>query len=101
VYVSSGDGSLHMGSRKYTNATTYSADYALISAISRVSPLVLWLRIADNGTNRICSFSMDGENFIDFHSIGRTDFLTADEVGFFIDPYDGAATMTLLSWAQA
>lgn len=95
------NGSIYLGSRKYTNPTTYSADYSLIQTVSRLSPCSLvWMRIADNGTNRICSFSTDGVHFIQFHSIGRTDFLTADEVGFYVDPYNSTTQMMLLSWAQ-
>jgi hypothetical protein len=60
-----------------------------------------WLRIADDGTNRKCSTSADGQNWIQMHSVGRTDFLTADEVGFWIAPHSQAQSITLLSWKQA
>lgn len=68
-------------STKYTNETTYSADYASI-AIRDCDPLIL--RITDDGTYRKCLASPDGVTWIEIHSIGRTDFLTADEIGFFI-----------------
>lgn len=86
--------------RKYTNATTFSADYS--GAVAIAQPYPFWLRIADNGTNRICSYSRDGINFRDFHTVGRTDFLTADEVGFFADAANtGDVGATVLSWVQA
>lgn len=86
--------------QKWTNPTTFSAAYSgERSNFPPVSP-VLWLRITDNGTNRICSFSADGINFIASHTVGRTDFLTADEVGFFVNAYSADVTATLLHWRQ-
>jgi hypothetical protein len=60
----------------------------------------LWLRIADDGTNRICSVSADGVNWLQWHSVGRTDYITADEVGFFVGGNNSQTVqLTLLSWA--
>lgn len=93
-------GSLGISSTKFTNETTYSAHYVNPGLSAGVSPL--HLRIADNGTNRICSLSGDGINWATVHSVGRTDFLTADEVGFFCDSNNGGTpAMTLLSWKEA
>ncbi len=39
---------------------------------------ILWLRIADDGTNRICSYAVDGRNFHVLHTVGRTDYITAN-----------------------
>lgn len=114
VFRQSSDGKLHgfevgvdnsqftyVNSRKMTNPSTFSADYINASNAARlVPPGPIWLRIADNGTSRICSFSADGVNFIPFHSVGRTDFLTADEVGFYVNPYASEARLTLLSWKE-
>lgn len=99
--VSPDAGAVYTTSRKLTNATTYSADYTLASEPGKLTPgQPCWVRIADDGTNRICSFSNTGEDFIAFHSVGRTDFLTADEIGFFVDPYSRETRLTLLSWKE-
>jgi hypothetical protein len=60
-------------------------------------------RAADNSTNRICSYSVDGQNWFVFHTVGRTDFLTADEVGFYIDVENATfgTGITLIHWAEA
>jgi hypothetical protein len=84
-------------STKYTNATTISAEYST-GSLGTYQPRV-WLRIADNSTNRVFSASSDGRNFATIHTVGRTDFLTADQVGFCVEGYAGAASATLLSWA--
>lgn len=85
---------------KFTNPTTYSANYLTVDSLD---PTTIWLRIADDGVNRICSWSMDGQFWMQIHSVGRADFLTADEVGFFTCPTNATwpSAMTLLSWQEA
>lgn len=86
-------------STKWTNETTFSADY---TAPGLTPSLIYYLRIADNGTSRICSVSADGINFDVFHTVGRTDFLTADEVGFVVNDLSNTYDVrtTLLSWKE-
>ncbi|MCA9915037.1 MAG: hypothetical protein KC496_16900, partial [Anaerolineae bacterium] len=62
-----------------------------------------WLRIEDDGTNRKSYVSINGQNWIEINSISRTDFITPDQVGFFINPQDSASdgddvALHLLSW---
>ena len=66
---------------KWNSATSFNATYT--SSGIMFSYPIIFLRIADDNTNRICSWSIDGQNFLVFHSVGRTDFITADEVGFY------------------
>lgn len=88
-------------SAKFTNATTFSADYSHSLYHCPNHGAVMFLRIADDGTNRICSVSHDGYTWIAIHSVGRTDFLTADEIGFFVSPQNltFGHYVTLLSWS--
>jgi hypothetical protein len=91
-------------SAKFTSATVFSAQY--IDAAVATGGGLLWLRISDDGTNRKCSFSRDGVNFIEIHSVGRTDFLTADQVGFMVGTENAATpnyapVVTVLSWKQS
>lgn len=85
---------------KYTNPTTYNSSYTTRAFSQGQQPI--WLRITDNGTNRICYWSMDGQNFFQFHSVGRTDFLTADEVGFYVNDQTNTyeAGNLLLHWKE-
>lgn len=92
---------------KFTNETTFSATYTstLYSALNvnaHIMP-IRWLRIADDGANRICSYSFDGITWVAFHTVARTDFLTADETLFFANASDAgvATTVRLYSWAEA
>jgi hypothetical protein len=86
---------------KWNSATSFSAAYLGPTGVHLGTPI--FFRIADNGANRICSYSVDGQNFVVFHTIGRTDFLTADEVLFFVHDTSNAynTAMTLLSWKEA
>lgn len=91
---------------KWTNATTFSAAYTLTDPYAVRYPInkaFFYLRIADNGTNRIVSVSNDGVNFIQLHSVGRTDFLTADQVGFFVNSNNASfgANLWIMSWLEA
>lgn len=90
----------YITSSKFTNATTFSATYVNFGQNSRHP---MYLRIQDTGANRVCSVSMDGYNFITIHTVGRTDFLTADEVGFFVNPNNANwdTALTVLSWVES
>lgn len=113
LFRESGTGEIHvfevifstdwrLGSEKYTSATAASASYTLQPILSYM-PCPLWLRIADDGANRICSWSMDGQNWMVIHTIGRTDFLTADQVGFYAQAVNATwdCACTLISWKEA
>lgn len=92
-------GQMKIGVGKYTNTTTFSADY--LQEFSNVMASdILWFRIKDDGTNRICYFSKDGVNFFQFHSIGRTDFLTPTRNVLIVNPYSTAINVTYAGWQQ-
>lgn len=115
VFRESGTGELHtfgygfsgqaLSSSKWTSPTVFSAHYSQLAMVGMHPSTkgLLWLRIADNGTNRICSFSADGYNWHAWHTIGRTDWLTANEVGFYISTANGTDIIgvTFMSWLAA
>ena len=89
-----------LDSFKWTDANTFSASY---NATHRVMPgRPFFCRIAEDNTNRTLSWSCDGQNWTQLHQIGRTDFLTADEVFFFGDTFSTiyALNVLLLSWYE-
>lgn len=92
--------SMSISSTKHSNTTAGVAHYVDLAVPFLQMPI--WLRIEDDGTNRICSYSADGVNFCPFHSVSRTNYLTADEVLFFVggnsNTYVGA---TFHSWSEA
>lgn len=84
--------------QKWTSSTSFSAHYG--SRVFGIVPYV-FLRIADDNSNRICSVSYDGIHFTTIHTIGRTDFLTANQVGIYLKSQGSyPAGMFLVSWKE-
>ena len=93
----------HWLGEDFSGPTAYvSNNFGVAFSLYELRTPFIVMRIADDGTNRICSWSADGFNFRTLHSEGRTTYTTADEVGFFVssdnDTYPAAAT--LLSWVE-
>jgi hypothetical protein len=80
---------------KFSSATASAGDYAT-SANALMVGSYWWMRISDDGTNRKCQFSRDGFNWQTYHSVGRTDYLTPNEVGYFIDPISDPCSCSVL-----
>lgn len=93
-------GGFFLGQFGFTNPTTYGSNNGFYQ---RVTSDDYYLRIADDGTNRKLYYSRDGEHFIQAFSESRTNFLTADEVGFYIDPGNSNKLLAvhLVSWVEA
>lgn len=86
---------------KFNNSTSFSATY--VNYNWQPVAGVYWLRIADNNTNRIISLSADGQNWVAVHTVGRTDFLTADQVGLVVNSNNATfgAIANFISWKEA
>lgn len=90
-----------VGIRNFTNATTFSASPAGVSKSNKV--IYSWLRITDDGANRIYEVSFDGWNWNTIYTVARTTFLTADQVGFHVENNSTFLTATsyIMSWKQS
>lgn len=91
---------LEIQSVKFPTATSASILYQA----TKYPGLLQWFRITDDGTNRILSISSDGLNWLVQHTIGRTDYLTANQVGFYVSKQNLATPnfsviSRLVSWA--
>lgn len=70
----------------FTNPTLFSSTTASVSFASQATQMPpRWMRLTDDNTNRICSYSNDGLHFFPIFSVARTNHLTADEWGFCIN----------------
>lgn len=85
----------------YTLTPTIAANYAAANTLM-LGPC-LWLQIVDNNTNRLLKISNDGINFQQLHSVSRTDFITPDQIGFFVNPNNASfgVTLDVLSWVES
>jgi hypothetical protein len=64
---------------------------------------ILWLRMEDNNTNRIYYISVDGVNWIQVYSEARTTWITANQIGWTLNPGGSSgfpSAATLLSWSN-
>lgn len=94
------DGSFKFGNFKWNSPTSGSTSYGDIAV--NWNGLV-WLKLVDDNTDRKTYYSADGANWILMHSVGRTDFLTADEIGFGVHCNNATytAAMSLVHWVQS
>jgi hypothetical protein len=74
---------------KYSSPTALSANYFSAALNNFVVNGVFFLQLEDDSANRIVSISPDGYNWMQVHSVGNTDFITADQIGFFASPASG------------
>lgn len=97
----------HFAAIKWTNATTFSAKYTLTPANATAPQWqrgpVMWLQIEDDNTTRFLRVSNDGFHWFTLFSVGRTDFLTPDQIGIAINSNNAthAAGIMLMSWEEA
>lgn len=100
-YVSTGPGIPSITIYQYTNATTIgSAEYNSSPAV--FMPSLFWVKLQDNGTNRIFSISNDGQLWYDVWSVSRTTFLTGGPTAVFfgMDPYNRTTAMHLVHYRE-
>lgn len=85
-----------------SNALLYSSPVTFGAALGMSFAGGIWLRIEDNGTNRIYSVSSDGVYWVAVYTVGRTSFLTADQVGWGFDMRHASETrrMWLHEWIE-
>lgn len=95
-----GNAATYLSCQKLTTSLGYSSSYYDESEWGGWNGLV-HLRIADDGTNRSTWLSPDGVNwFQQGANVSRTDYLTADQVGFFISPSGQQCNITLVNWKE-
>lgn len=73
-------------SSKWDSPTVLNAHYQTLFFPGKCT----WFRVTDDGSNRKSYISGDGQNWMETHSIGRTDYLTATEVGFLVSTENSA-----------
>ena len=86
---------------KFNSETSWNGTY--VDRPLKAGRNLFWLRITDDGTDRKCWISVDKCTWLELHSVGRTDFLTADQVWFGVQSNNGTYPIsgTLISWEEA
>jgi hypothetical protein len=85
---------------KYTNETTFSASYTTDIAMM-IGPEI-WIKMEDDGSNRSVSWSLNGTDWVLKHSVGRTDFITPDQYGPYVNSNNATwpVKMIVQSWKE-
>ena len=88
---------------KFNSPTSYSAGYKTLYVPITTTQLPTWVRFEDDNTDRVVSLSMDGLRWFEFYRVGRTDFLTADQIGIWVNSYTNPASTSirLTSWKES
>lgn len=92
------DGGTKYAGFHYNSATSFAS--TLLEVLTIVNR-VLWIRLTDDNVNRIMEVSPDGTNWLTINTEGRTSFLTADQVGFYVQCRNAtlAGICELISWS--
>jgi hypothetical protein len=68
---------------------------------------LIWVKYEDDNTNRKISFSVDGYTWTQIVSTSRTDWITPNQIGLWVDSYPGGGSsgyvdtgVTFLHWKQ-
>ena len=86
---------------KWDSATSFNGNYSN-TIYSYVASGLFWLKLVDDNTDRKTYMSADGVTWTLLHTVGRTDYLTADEVGFCIGVQNTLfpAAISLVHWDE-
>ena len=97
-YSQSGGGNLAV--QKYDSSTHYNSIYGSATPIQLAGDV--WMMIVDDGANRKCYWSEDGRYWSLYHTISRTDFMTPNQVGFFVNANNSSygAAATFKTWDE-
>lgn len=88
-----------INSNKYTSGLGFSGSY--FGRRGYILGYTKFIRFGDDGTNRYCSLSADGQNYVQIHSVGRTDYITPTKVGVMISNGNAVPdSLNILSWYQ-
>lgn len=87
---------------KFNTSTSYNSDYTTIPIPPTVvHGSVIWMQLVDDNTTRSCRVSANGTTWTTVHSIGRTDFLTPNQIGFYWGNCDVDMGITILHWKES
>lgn len=83
---------------KWTNLTTFSASYVSTQCREFGYGHIGFIRIQDDNTNRITSYSVDGVHWVVSHSVTRLDFLTPTLAFFYVNQAVAVSPPGLDGW---
>lgn len=86
----------------WNSPTSYNGDIGAATAV-QIEQWPEWMRLSDDGSNRVFAVSADGKTWVNVFTYSRTEFLTPTHVGFYVNPnsaYSVGSSLTVFSWTQ-
>lgn len=106
IYWLGTDGNTGFNWNVFNSDTSWAGVAGIVSGIYDMD---FWMQIEDNLTNHIIRVSKDGYNFQEIFRHSRTNWMTPNQVGFFLNPNGGGSSANIqtrpmpfscLSWEQ-
>jgi hypothetical protein len=98
-------GELRLSACPFNDPSTPASEYTYAPFLPMMFGPMIWLHVEDDNTNRKLYISHDGvfAHAELFHSVGRTDHCTPDQIGFAVNPYNTVygAGMLLVSYEES
>lgn len=90
----------NLNARKMASPTSFNGDYFTIGTTSQISWSGVWFRLEDDGVNRNFYYSNNGFDFVKVFNTARTDFITPNQIGIFVDCINAGiyTALHVLSW---
>lgn len=86
-----------MAIHRFNSPTSWAGSYVTLLPTRDL----MWMKLVDDGTNRVVSLSVDGARWHQVHSVGRTDFMTADQYGITVNAHGSPVGLQLLHWVES
>ena len=81
---------------KMNHMASYGGEYWRLQL--PMNPNDMYMRVVDDGTNRLSYFSNDGVHWTLIHTVGRTDFLTATKYGMLVAVNGSVGLQSRILW---
>lgn len=90
---------VELGRRLMNSATSFNS----VPTFTDVgNPAPSFLRLVDDNVNRLFQYSRDGKNFQTLVSVARTNFITPDQIGWYVNVLNASFALgaTLVHWKE-
>jgi hypothetical protein len=108
IGIGGSNGDMQVQCYNWNSPTSSSGNVTGAAACHFGETAIVWLKYADDGNNRVVSYSVDGYNWVQALSISRTDWIVPNQLGIAVNSYCGYSlssgqcdtALTLLHWRQ-
>lgn len=88
-------------SELWNNVSSFSSTVFSSSTCGMTCGSLVWMRFVDDGTNRLSQISRDGYNWVTIDSRTRTNFMTPNTFGYWVNPNSTTIGIHMLHLVEA